>query len=395
MPNFETLFNEYANTKNGDVYAFCQKYKDNSIATRFLLIRSFDSDNLKKLLKQYEISFSSDKEKELMEITYDSNITIKNLINYIIAKRPELIEEREKEIAGLETVLPKIPIVGCGVRNDNVDTIIQAFTRNKELKTYEALESSLDSDILPRIKKYCLWSYYNQTSNDIIELIFLKHKNVIPTLRKIYNIDFFLQVDDEIIPFDLKITHISDEYFELASKGITTSKDSYDNFTVNKENKSELETIKEYYKEYKKSHKNLLLPNISEFKKNTKEALSDYITALDSTSNSFIVKLRQIHATYVPSDQDDLKVLEWWNYKYQGERLFCNNNRLFVFLAYKESFVDGRDLKGNTTEIEKKINELLDNLSHNSIHKIQYHYEKDPKLIGDYTVYSLSTIYTK
>lgn len=96
-----------------------------------------------------------------------------------------------------------------------------------------------------------------------------------------------------------------------------------------------------------------------------------------------------------PLDQDSLKMLEWWNYKYQGERLFCNNNRLFVFLAYKTKFVDGRDLKGNTAEIGRKINELLDNLSTSSIHTIKYHYEKDSKLVGDYTVYSLSTIYSE
>lgn len=395
MSNFNSLFNEYANTKNGDVYAFCQKYKEASVATRFLLIRSFDSENLKKLLTKHNVAFSNGKEKELMEIAYDSTITIQNLLDYIEKKRPELIEEREKEVAGLETVLQQIPVVGCGVRNDNVDTIVQAFTRNKDLKTYEELEASLNSDILLRVKQYCLWSYYNQTSNDIIELIFLKHKNVIPTLRKIYNIDFFLRVDDEIIPFDLKITHVSDEYFELASKGISIATNIFDDFAVNKDNASELETIKAYYKEYKKSHKALSLPNISEFKSDTKATLSDYIITLDSKSKEFIIELQQAHAAYVPANQDELKMLEWWNYKYQGERLFCNNNRLFVFLAYKNKFIDGRDLKGNTAEIERKINALLDNLSSSSIHTIKYHYEKDPKLAGDYTVYSLSTIYSE
>lgn len=395
MSNFDSLFNEYANTKNGDVFAFCQKYKANSVATRFLLIRSFDSENLKKLLIKHNISFSSGKEKELMQAAYDSSISIENILDYIEAKRQELIKEREKEVAGLDAVLQKIPVVGCGVRNDNVDTIVQSFTRNKELKTYEELEDSLNSDVLSRVKQYCLWSYYNQTSNDIIELIFLKHKNVIPTLRKIYNIDFFLRVDDEIIPFDLKITHISDEYFELASKGIVVSTNTHDDFTVNKDNPSELEIIKTYYKDYKKTHKHLSLPNISEFKSDTKTALSNYITGLDSESQNFILKLQQAHAAYVPSNQNTLKMLEWWNYKYQGERLFCNNNRLFVFLSYKTKFIDGRALKGNTAEIEKKINTLLDNLTSNSIHTIKYHYEKDPKLVGDYTVYSLSTIYSE
>lgn len=395
MSNFDSLFNEYANTKNGDVFAFCQKYSENSVATRFLLIRSFDSENLKKLLTQHNLSFSSGKEKDLMKIAYNSNISIKDLLNYIETKRPELIAEREKEVSGLESVLQQIPVVGCGVRNDNVDTIVQAFTRNKELKTYDELEAYLNSDILSRMKQYCLWSYYNQTSNDILELIFLKHKNVIPTLRKIYNIDFFLRVGDDIIPFDLKITHVSDEYFEFASKGITVASNTHDNFIVNQENASELETIKEYYKSYKKNHKELSLPNISEFKTDTKATLSEYIIKLDSASADFIFELQQAHAAFVPTNQDTLKMLEWWNYKYQGERLFCNNNRLFVFLAYKNRFVDGRDLKGNTSEIEHKINFLLDNLSPESIHKIQYHYEKDPKLEGDYTVYSLSTIYSK
>lgn len=331
-----------------------------------------------------------------MRIAYDSKLTIKHLLDYIEAKRPELIAEREKEVSGLEMILQQIPIVSCGVRNDNVDTIIQSFTRNKQIKTYAELETTLNTDILSRIRQYCLWSYYNQTSNDIIELIFLKHKNVIPTLRKIYNIDFFLKVGEDIIPFDLKITHISDDYFELASKGIRKTNNTHDNFAVNGSNVSELETIKAYYKAYKKSHKNRNLPKISEFKPNTKATLSDYIIQLDSESAQFIMKLQQAHATYVPTNQDTLKMLEWWNYKYQGERLFCcNNNKLFIFLAYKTKFVDGRNLKGNIPEIKLKINELLDNISADSIHKIQYHYEKDPKLEGDYTVYSLSTIYSE
>lgn len=395
MVNFDTLFNEYANTKNGDVYAFCQKYKENSIATRFLLIRSFDSNNLKKLLSKHNISFSGGKEKELMKAAYNSKISIEDLLDYIEEKRPELIEEREKEVAGLEAVLQQIPVVGCGVRNDNVNTIVQAFTRNKEIKSYEELIKSLDSDVLSRIRQYCLWSYYNQTSNDIIELIFLRHKNVIPTLRKIYNIDFFLRVGEDIIPFDLKITHVSDEYFELASRGISVAGSGHDDFIVNKDTPSELETIKEYYKAYKKSHKNLLLPNISEFKSDTKATLSNFLITLDDDSAQFVAQLQQAHKAYVPNTQETLKMLEWWNYKYQGERLFCNNNRLFVFLAYKTKFIDGRDLKGNTTEIERKINNLLDNLSADSIHKIQYHYDKDAKLEGDYCAFSLSTIYSE
>lgn len=395
MISFNELYNEYANTKNGDVFNFCQKYKHDSIATRFLLIRSFDSNNIKKILSQNNIHFSTGKEHELMKILYDSNITIDSLLDYIESKRTELIAEREKEVAGLDKVLLQLPSVTCGIRNDNPDTIIQAFTRNKSIKNYEDLEKELSENILPRVKNYCLWSYYNQTSNDIIELIFLKHKNVIPTLRKIYNIDFFLRIGKNIVPFDLKITHISDEYFELVSKGIAVTRNSHDDFVTCNNNPSELEIIKDYYKNYKKVHKEKSLPNISYFKKDTKVAMSKFISTLDATSATFISNLEKAHSSYVPTNSDMLKMLEWWNYKYQGERLFCNNNRLFVFLAYKNQFIDGRGLKGNTIELERKINHLLDNLSPNSIHVIKYQYEKDPKLAGDYTVYSISTIYSK
>ena len=34
------------------------------------------------------------------------------------------------------------------------------------------------------------------------------------------DIDFFLKVEDEIIPFDLKFTHISEAYFDLVSQGV-------------------------------------------------------------------------------------------------------------------------------------------------------------------------------
>ena len=127
------------------------------------------------------------------------------------------MEAREKELEGLSNVLSQIPVVNCGVRNDKVDDIVKGFVRDKSIKSYELLIEELDTSLLQKVRQYCLWSYYNQTSNDIIELFFLKHEKVIPTLRKIHDIDFFIKLNGKIIPFDLKFTHISDEYFNLVS----------------------------------------------------------------------------------------------------------------------------------------------------------------------------------
>ena len=394
MPDFMTLYKEYENTKNGDVCKFCADYAENGIATRFLLIRSLDKRNLKDIISRYSNESTDGKILSLTEKAYNSSVTIDQLITYIEGKRAELIEQREAELAELDQVLADFPIVSCGIRNDKVDDILTSFVRNKSIKSMDALIAELDHTVLPRIRQYSLWSYYNQTANDIIELFFLRHNAVIPTLRKVQNIDFFLKVGHQIIPFDLKFTHISDSYFDLASQGILRDTDEHhhDDFYVNgNSDTSEIKVIKEYYSAYKRTHRTAGLPNLKGLEKN------DFCELLIATGDvdaiEFVSDVKQKHAQYVPTTAETLHPLEWWNYKYQGERLFCNNNRLFVFLAYTNKLIDGRELKGKTAEIGRKINELLDHLTQESMHTVKYHYDKDARLAGDYTALSLSTIY--
>lgn len=264
MPQFNLIYNEYETTK--DVCKFCDYYRENNIATRFLLIRSLDKPNLKELIELYSDTDTTGNAKQLTEKVYNSSITIPQLVEYIESKRTILISQRERELEGLSDVLTSFPIVNCGVRNDKVDDIVKAFVRNKTLKSYNALANELDNSLLPRIRQYSLWSYYNQTANDIIELFFLKHASVLPTLRKIHDIDFFLKVDGQIIPFDLKFTHISDSYFNLASQGIikTPSESADDDFYIfdNSEN-NEIKRIKAFYTQFKRLHRQFSLPKLS------------------------------------------------------------------------------------------------------------------------------------
>ena len=90
----------------------------------------------------------------------------------------------------------------------------------------------------------------------------------------------------------------------------------------------------------------------------------------------------------------DLEKLEWWNFKYQGERLFANNNRLFLFFAYTDAFEDGRPIKGKLSIIKGAVQELLDDIENTPIHTIRYLYEKDPALTGDYRAQALSLLIT-
>ena len=90
----------------------------------------------------------------------------------------------------------------------------------------------------------------------------------------------------------------------------------------------------------------------------------------------------------------ELKSVEWLNYKYQGERLFKNNNRFFVFLSYKDMFDDARPLKGNLEAIKAKVTGKLDNIVSGEFNNIKYYYDKDKGLEGEYEVNSTSVLVT-
>lgn len=86
--------------------------------------------------------------------------------------------------------MSQIPIHSAGIRDDKVDSLLKSFVRNKNIKEFQILKSELDNNVLIKVRNYALWSFYNQTANDLIELTLIKHHNVIPTLRKIHDIDF-------------------------------------------------------------------------------------------------------------------------------------------------------------------------------------------------------------
>ena len=160
-------------------------------------------------------------------------------------KREEIIEKRTQENEGLDLLVQEFGSVSCGLRNDKVDDIIKGFVRDKTIKEYAVFREKLDNEIIVRIQNYVEWSFYNQITNDLIEMFFIQHPKIIPTLRKIHDIDFFVELDDKIIPFDLKITHISDSFFDLYSEGIEDNNE-VDDYKPVKAHKSESEIIKDF-----------------------------------------------------------------------------------------------------------------------------------------------------
>ena len=165
MANIDEIYREYENTNN--VCAFYEKYDDSErTAERFLLMRSLDKPDLINIYEQYV----GEKElkgriKEVLFEVYNTDISIDQLLEYINGKRNELIRSRETELDGLDDLLRDFPIEECGIRNDKVDDIIKGFVRDKSVKTIEEMQDKLNNVILPKVKQYSLWSYYNQTGD--------------------------------------------------------------------------------------------------------------------------------------------------------------------------------------------------------------------------------------
>ncbi len=382
MVNFEDIYKEFEKTKN--VVQFCKDYSANDVATRFLLIRSLDDSHLIELLNHHSTKTPSGKAVVLMERLFNTKITVTELLAYIESKRKDLVLTRSKELEGLYSVISEFDTVNCGVRNDKIDDLVKKLVRDKEIKSFKTLEEKIGHLVLTKINDYTLWAYFNQTTNDLLEMFFIKHPNVIPTLRKIHSIDFFLKIDDKIIPFDLKVTHISDDYFEKYSKGLKKTASDY----AIGEDDSEIKKIKDIYSKNKKFYK---LPNYGSLKKTE---ILDLLEMLhDDNIDASISEIKDSRKNMVLTTSQNLHPLEWWNYKYQGERLFCNNNRCFVFLAYSDKFEDGRPLKKEIDKIGEKINYMLDNISSQNVSSINYYYTKDPALKDYYSAQAISTMF--
>lgn len=381
MTDFDTLNDLFEKEK--DFYKLFSDYDDDAI--RYSLLRSLDNQNIKEFLGN---RIDTSDTKKLLRNAYNSNVTISEVENYIMSKKEAILNERRLNEEVLINIVEDMDIVNCGIRNDQVNDIIKPFVRKKDFNSVDDINNELDNDLLPRIRNYIYWSCFNQLSNDLIENSFYSHPSIIPTLRKIHDIDFFIKIEGKIIPFDLKITHISDEFFNKYSEGLVeeNNNDTY----ISNNHDSEIKKIKKYYSSIKKKY------NLQNYGKLSKIELLEILKSLNKEeTNEKIDEFLENRKNMIFEIKNNIKPLEWWNYKFQGERLFSNNNRLFVFLAHLNEFKDGKDLKKNIKDIRTAITNKLDNLTLNDIHTINYIYEKNPKVNGNYSINCISILITK
>lgn len=385
------LYDEFEKIK--DLCSFCEEYSEEQMAIRFLLIRSFERRDICHFL-------GTDIEGDIRDlggVLFQSAYTIQEFIIYIKQKKNKLISEREESVKAIPGIIENMGLDSCGVRNDSVDSLIQSFVRDRSIPSFGSFTERLDNIWIPKVRQYIKWSYYNQGTNDIIENYLLKQTNVIPTLRKIHHVDFFLEVGEQVLPFDLKITHVSDIFYDMYWAGIARNADSEaDSYVYSNGSEEEIRVIK---KIYSRNKRRLGLPNYSiiSSREGKQPSKADIIEKLLSTDDDAIRQdlngIMNKRKEMIEQLREDTLVLEWWNYKYQGERLFSNNNRMFLFFTYLDSYKDGRLLKGNLEEVKTEISRLFEGNIEDSIHKVKYHYDSVPN-VGNYTAKCISSLIT-
>lgn len=388
LENFKDIHKNFEN-KTCDLYKLQNNY--NYSFSRYILIRTLDKEHIIKLCNKNKNDFKNKIDVLYEELYNNPKITNDIIINFIREEYPNVRKKREMEEAHLPQIIENYGEVHCGINTDDLNDKVKSLIRDKTIKTKEELLLKIDDFLQNSIKDYLLWQYYNQATNDLIEHNFNNHKKIIPTLRKIRYVDFLVEHNGQIIPFDLKITHISDECFDLISTGLTKNIDKsiFDDYIEGKK-ESEIQKIKKIFIETKSIH----LTNIGKLKK---QQLLDILITHKEKDNKIKIFLDEIFNERISlinniKLNNNIKAVEWWNYKYQGERLFKNNNRFFVFLAYEDSFMDARQIKGQLEKIKTEVTNYLDNFCFNKINKINYHYDKDKSLKGDYTIFSTSLL---
>ena len=105
---------------------------------------------------------------------------------------------------------------GGGFRNSLDKAIVSRYVKTENIIPFDQLERICDGELREMSRGYLLNSWYNYWSSVLIENLFRRNPDVLPALGKIKNVDFF--VDD--FPFDLKVTHIPNEYAAIIRKRI-------------------------------------------------------------------------------------------------------------------------------------------------------------------------------
>ena len=182
---------------------------------RFALIRSMDVEHLQRLLNIEESDI-----KQLMEVAYNGDNSIDSISTKIKEIWADEESEREREYQQITNLLTLFSTELTTSTKISGPAGVRGYVQRK-LRLMKKLEPDSDPSseftaMQDEISNYANWQMFSLLTNDLVELFHDQTlpDNMIPTLRRIDGIDFFVVIDEQIYPFDLKTTYIPTKYYE-------------------------------------------------------------------------------------------------------------------------------------------------------------------------------------
>jgi hypothetical protein len=198
--------------------ASLEQFNDNYSGQLWLKLKSIIRPELiKEFISENNITLSAStasKQFEELFMILSKNITAAHTIldKYIQNKNKLILRELDTNKLVSELYKLKAFEWGGDYKNSLDKYLVSHYV--KTIKSYDELMSKFDTEINRAVQGYVLNSWYNHWSSILIEHIFKSHKNVLPTVGQIKNVDLFINN----IPFDLKVTYFPSEYLRLKRK---------------------------------------------------------------------------------------------------------------------------------------------------------------------------------
>ena len=318
---------------------------------KFYLLRTISRS---KTLKDFCESIEK-KESDLNSLLADDEITCEMIKNYINQK---FQLKTDHQIHDIESELNRMENFDrwWSMWNSLEKNIVNNYVK-KRLK-YDEIVSDIKGPILNSTYWYTLNSRYNHWSTILIEDIFNKHSNIVPTLDLVEKIDFFI----DGVPFDLKVTYFPDELMKQSIE---------DKLNEEYWSKSELTCTKRIAKQL-----NIAIPNWLA----NKPLLICLQKLLQESTNpiarNFINRVREIKKEIINYYKDHTTELMKWLYENQGEMRFDAANRFYLVLIDSENWYDSRKLKRNVRLLKQEINKKLDNFSSKKLTHVEFFWKQ-------------------
>ena len=300
-------------------------------STKWLKLRAISrKELLKNFCKSYNIIIKSTKVSDIFEELF-YKLEDHSIIDNFIKSNLKLLTPQQENYLVSELYKIKYFDWGGDYKNALDRFIIDKFI--KKYDTYEEISKKLKNEINQAVHGYVQCSWYNHWTTILAENIFKQHKNVIPAIGEIKQIDFF--IND--IPFDLKTTYLPANFVDKERKkhGLLSETNEYKkiakDFQIDYDEKNIIYEVRE-----KGIHLN-------------KAACYERINQIDSFKHELLNQCKEKPSMLIQN-----------LYEEQGESRFNASNRLFLILVDTNDFENSWKLKRDINLLRNEIFSYLD-----------------------------------